>query len=164
MVSTEIRGLTPTAFCRDAGVRHNTFLMDAQQYSASMVSHPPRLASRRYTLLPIRVPGALHPKLIFLAGKHKGLVIVDSHSMTLAGFSPTGKSSFLVAFSVEQDTIMENSNPLSESEPNHRSTARDQPSGCRAPFFDSRRDAADYSCEMTSKPANHIVNSPTEFN
>jgi hypothetical protein len=70
----------------NAGVRHNVLLMDAQQYSASMVSHPPRLAGRRYTLLPVKVPGAFHPKLIFLAGKHKGLVVVGSHNMTLAGF------------------------------------------------------------------------------
>ncbi|MCH8840596.1 MAG: hypothetical protein IH831_07985 [Planctomycetes bacterium] len=70
----------------NAGVRHNVLLMDSQQYAASMASHPPRLAGRRYTLLPIKVPGAFHPKLILLAGKHKGLVVVGSHNMTLAGF------------------------------------------------------------------------------
>lgn len=70
----------------NAGVRHNVLMMDVQQYAASIASHPPRLAGRRYTLLPIQVAGAFHPKLIFLAGKHKGLVIVGSHNMTLAGF------------------------------------------------------------------------------
>ena len=70
----------------NAGVRHNVLLMDSRQYAASMASHPPRLAGRRYTLLPMKVPGAFHPKLIFLAGKNKGLVIVGSHNMTLAGF------------------------------------------------------------------------------
>jgi hypothetical protein len=70
----------------NAGVRHNVLLMDERQYSASMASHPPKLAGRRYTLLPVKVPGAFHPKLIFLVGKHKGLVAVGSHNMTLAGF------------------------------------------------------------------------------
>ena len=70
----------------NAGVRHNVLLMDAQQYSVSLQNHPPRLAGRSYTLAPISVPGAFHPKLIFLAGKQKGLVVVGSHNMTLAGF------------------------------------------------------------------------------
>ena len=70
----------------NGGVRHNVLLMDARQYAASLGSHPPRLAGRRYTLLPIQVAGAFHPKLIFLVGKHKGLVVVGSHNMTLAGF------------------------------------------------------------------------------
>lgn len=70
----------------NAGIRHNVLLMDAQQYSISLKNHPPRLAGRRYTLAPIAVPGAFHPKLIFLAGKQKGLIVVGSHNMTLAGF------------------------------------------------------------------------------
>jgi len=70
----------------NAGVRHNVLMMDAQQYAVSLASHPPRLAGRHYTLVPLKVPGAFHPKLIFLAGKHKGLVLVGSHNMTLAGF------------------------------------------------------------------------------
>ena len=69
-----------------AGVRHNVLLMDARQYAVSLVSHPPRLAGRQYTLLPVKVGGAFHPKLVFLAGKHQGLVLVGSHNMTLAGF------------------------------------------------------------------------------
>src|SRR3954451_18157227 len=70
----------------NAGVRHNALLMDAQQYAASLISHPPRLAGRQYTLLPVSVPGAFHPKLIFLTGKSKGAILVGSHNMTLAGF------------------------------------------------------------------------------
>jgi len=69
-----------------AGVRHNVLLIDQVQYSAALQSEPPRFAGRRYTLLPIRVPGAFHPKLIFLAGKHKGLIAIGSHNLTLAGF------------------------------------------------------------------------------
>jgi hypothetical protein len=70
----------------NAGVRHNVLLMDAQQYAASLINHPPRLAGRQYTLLPMSVPGAFQPKLIFLAGKNKGAILVGSHNMTLAGF------------------------------------------------------------------------------
>ena len=70
----------------NAGVRHNVLLMDARQYAASVANHPPRFAGRRYTLPPIVVPGAFHPKLIILCGKNKGLVVVGSHNMTLAGF------------------------------------------------------------------------------
>jgi len=69
-----------------AGVRHNVLLMDQGQYSSALQSDPPRLAGRRYTLVPIRVPGAFHPKLIFLAGKNKGLVAIGSHNLTIAGF------------------------------------------------------------------------------
>jgi hypothetical protein len=70
----------------NSGVRHNVVLMDAQQYAVSLSSHPPRLAGRSYTLMPVRVPGKFHPKLIFLAGKKRGLVIIGSHNLTLAGF------------------------------------------------------------------------------
>ena len=70
----------------NAGVRHNVLLMDAQQYAISAATNPPRLAGRQYSLMPVRVSGAFHPKLIFLAGKNKGLVVVGSHNMTLAGF------------------------------------------------------------------------------
>lgn len=70
----------------NAGVRHNVLLMDARQYSVSLQSHPPRLAGRDYTLASVAVPGAFHPKLIFLVGKQKGLLIVGSHNVTIAGF------------------------------------------------------------------------------
>jgi len=69
-----------------AGVRHNVLLMDAQQYGISLNSHPPRLAGRRYTLIPVSVAGAFHPKLILMVGKRKGFVAIGSHNMTLAGF------------------------------------------------------------------------------
>lgn len=70
----------------NAGVRHNVLMMDARQYAISVASHPPKLSGRKYTLMPMTVDGAFHPKLIFLAGKNKVLVIVGSHNMTLAGF------------------------------------------------------------------------------
>ena len=70
----------------NAGVRHNVLMMDAQQYAVSIHHHPPRLAGRRYTLLPVGVSGAFHPKLILLVGKKKALVAIGSHNVTLGGF------------------------------------------------------------------------------
>ena len=70
----------------NAGIRHNVLMMDAKQYAASINHHPPSLAGRRYSLIPIDVPGTFHPKLIMLFGKRKGLVAVGSHNTTLAGF------------------------------------------------------------------------------
>ena len=72
----------------NAGIRHNVLMMDAQQYTASILSHPPRLAGRRYTLIPVAVAGAgvFHPKLILLVGKKKALLAIGSHNVTLAGF------------------------------------------------------------------------------
>ena len=87
----------------NAGVRHNVLLMDAGQYSISVQNHPPRLAGRRYTLAPITVPGAFHPKLIFLAGKHKGLVVVGSHNMTLAGFGFNRELTNVIRISATDD-------------------------------------------------------------
>jgi len=69
-----------------AGIRHNVLLMDADQYGVSVRAHPPRMAGRQYTLMPISVGGAFHPKLILLVGKQKGLVVIGSHNLTLAGF------------------------------------------------------------------------------
>ena len=68
------------------GMRNNVLLMDSGQFGQSMVAHPPRLAGRHYSLVPIRAPGAFHPKLMFLAGKKKVLIVIGSHNMTLAGF------------------------------------------------------------------------------
>ena len=68
------------------GVRHNILMMDGAQATRSIQSHPPRLAGRHYTLIPMRSARAFHPKVIFLAGKNKGALLVGSHNMTLSGF------------------------------------------------------------------------------
>ena len=86
-----------------AGARHNVLLMDGQQYAMSVASHPPRLAGRSYTLMPVHVPGAFHPKLIFLTGKRKGLVVVGSHNMTIAGFGFNRELTNVIRISPEDD-------------------------------------------------------------
>ena len=70
----------------NAGARHNVLMMDAGQYATSIKNHPPRLAGRRYTIAPVQVAGAFHPKLILLLGKQKSLIAIGSHNVTLAGF------------------------------------------------------------------------------
>lgn len=68
------------------GIRHNVLMMDASQATLAVDRHPPRSAGRYYTLAPIKVAGAFHPKVVFLVGKKKGTLLVGSHNLTLSGF------------------------------------------------------------------------------
>lgn len=71
-----------------AGCRHNVVIMDKKQCAASWSneSSRPRLAGQAYTLLPIGVPGAFHPKICILVGPKKAAVLIGSHNLTLSGF------------------------------------------------------------------------------
>lgn len=70
-----------------AGCRHNVVLMDRGQCAASWESQVarPRLAGHAYTLLPIGVSGAFHPKVCLLLGPKKASILVGSHNLTLSG-------------------------------------------------------------------------------
>lgn len=68
------------------GVRHNILMMDAAQAALAIDRHPPHLAGRHYTFIPISTNGAFHPKIIFLVGKNKGILLIGSHNLTLSGF------------------------------------------------------------------------------
>jgi len=71
-----------------AGCRHNVVLMDRRQCAAAWESEAsrPRLAGFGYTLLPVGVSGAFHPKVCILAGPKKASVLIGSHNLTLSGF------------------------------------------------------------------------------
>lgn len=71
-----------------AGVRYNVVLMDAAQCAQSWTSEAarPRLAGHSYTLVPMRAPGAFHPKVCLLLGPKKAAILVGSHNLTLSGF------------------------------------------------------------------------------
>ncbi|MFL9898008.1 hypothetical protein PQR71_07545 [Paraburkholderia fungorum] len=71
-----------------AGCQQNIVLMDHAQCAASWQSEAtrPRLAGAAYSLLPVKVAGAFHPKVCILAGKKKAAVLVGSHNLTLSGF------------------------------------------------------------------------------
>ncbi|TRO31174.1 hypothetical protein EQ832_25105 [Pseudomonas sp. ALS1131] len=70
-----------------AGCRHNVVLMDRGQCAASWESQVtrPRLAGHAYTLLPIGVSGAFHPKVCLLLGAKKASILIGSHNLTLSG-------------------------------------------------------------------------------
>lgn len=70
-----------------AGCRHNVVLMDRQQCAVAWGSQAtrPRLAGHAYTLLPIGVNGAFHPKICMLLGPKKASILVGSHNLTLSG-------------------------------------------------------------------------------
>lgn len=69
------------------GCRYNVVLADQQQVAAAWATPElrPSLAGSAYTLAPIRMAGAFHPKVWFLAGRKKALLAVGSHNLTLAG-------------------------------------------------------------------------------
>jgi hypothetical protein len=71
-----------------AGCRHNVVLMDRRQCAVAWESEAtrPRLAGYAYTLLPVGVAAAFHPKVCLLLGKKKASVLIGSHNLTLSGF------------------------------------------------------------------------------
>jgi hypothetical protein len=71
-----------------AGSRYNVVLMDGAQCSQAWTSDAarPRLAGHGYALLPMKVPGAFHPKVCLLAGPRKAAILIGSHNLTLSGF------------------------------------------------------------------------------
>lgn len=81
-----------------SGVRHNVLMMDAAQAALAVDHHPPRSAGRYYTLAPIKVNGAFHPKVILLVGKRKGMLLVGSHNLTLSGFGYNREMSNLINY------------------------------------------------------------------
>ncbi|MBU0910667.1 MAG: hypothetical protein KJ717_13960, partial [Proteobacteria bacterium] len=82
-----------------SGVRHNVLMMDSSQASLAIDRHPPRSAGRLYTLTPIKVGAAFHPKIILLVGKKKGTLFVGSHNMTLSGFGFNREMTNLIRYS-----------------------------------------------------------------
>ena len=71
-----------------AGCTHNVLLVDATRCAEAFAVDElrPRRAGRDYTLIPVKVGGAFHPKLLLRFGKSKGSLLVGSHNMTLSGF------------------------------------------------------------------------------
>jgi hypothetical protein len=71
-----------------AGCTHNVLLVDAARCAEAFKSDElrPRRAGHDYTLIPVSVPGAFHPKVVLRLGKSKGSLFIGSHNATLAGF------------------------------------------------------------------------------
>lgn len=70
------------------GCRHNVVMMDARQCAEALgdPGHRPRFAGVKYTLIPVRAGGAFHPKIILLAGRSRGVLLVGSHNLTMSGY------------------------------------------------------------------------------
>lgn len=72
----------------DRGCINNVLFVDAGRCAEAFASEEtrPRRAGSDYTLIPVHMHGAFHPKLVVRIGKSKGSLLVGSHNMTLAGF------------------------------------------------------------------------------
>jgi hypothetical protein len=74
---------------RGVGCQHVLLLLDAARFSE--VAHDPelrpQLAGTLYTVIPVTVPGAFHPKLLMQVGEKGGRLWVGSHNLTMAGFN-----------------------------------------------------------------------------
>jgi len=85
-------------------IHHNLVLIDKNQFSQSIKSAPPRLAGTHYSLFPMFSPGAFHPKILLLAGKKKGVLIIGSHNLTISGFGYNRELTNVIRYSErEQD-------------------------------------------------------------
>lgn len=69
------------------GCRNNVLLVDQKQLASAYLSEAtrPRRAGIDYTLVPIDVQGAFHPKICLLAGKKRASLFVGSHNLTVSG-------------------------------------------------------------------------------
>lgn len=74
---------------RSHGCNNNLVVMDLRQYEASLLSGGNHLASlgKTYSVWPVSVPGAFHPKLILQSGQQNGRLILGSGNLTVRGFS-----------------------------------------------------------------------------
>lgn len=72
----------------DRGCTNNVLMVDAGTCAKAFANEHarPRRAGRDYTLIPVDLDGAFHPKLIVTLGKSKGALFVGSHNATLSGF------------------------------------------------------------------------------
>lgn len=88
-----------------AGCRHNVVLMDRTQCSVAWESEAtrPRLAGYAYSLLPVSVPGAFHPKVCLLLGPKKASLLIGSHNLTLSGFGYNREITNLIEIAGSKD-------------------------------------------------------------
>lgn len=74
---------------RGSGCRHVVVLADAERVADELASaaRRPSYAGEVYTLAPMRVAAAFHPKVLLLVGPKKSRLYVGSHNLTYAGFT-----------------------------------------------------------------------------
>ena len=88
------------------GCQNNAILMDSKQLQEAMNGHftRPKLAGFDYTLLPIKVVGAFHPKIIFLIGKNKACLLIGSHNLTISGFQKNKEITSKIYFKSQNES------------------------------------------------------------
>jgi len=84
---------------RSAGIFHHILMMDQSMCVQAMNDRPPRMSGYHYSLAPMRSAAAFHPKVLLLLGKHKGLLAVGSHNVTLSGFGQNLEITNVVRYS-----------------------------------------------------------------
>lgn len=74
---------------QSVGCGHVVLFLDEDRFREAVASDDrrPRLAGVEYTILPMRYPGAFHPKLLMQVGENHGRLWLGSHNLTLAGFN-----------------------------------------------------------------------------
>ncbi len=83
------------------GSYNNVLVMDRNQFDFACSSEAtrPNLAGFGYTLIPVSVPGAFHPKICMLAGKKRSSLFIGSHNLTISGFGYNREVSTLLQIS-----------------------------------------------------------------
>ena len=74
---------------RSRGCYNNLIIMDLQEYSRSLdfARGQIRKLGHQYTVWPVGMPGAFHPKLIFLSAEKQGKLVLGSGNLTVRGYS-----------------------------------------------------------------------------
>jgi len=74
---------------RSRGCYNNLVVMDLQQYSRSLdfARGEIRRLGHQYTVWPVAMPGAFHPKLILLTAEKQGKLVLGSGNLTVRGYS-----------------------------------------------------------------------------
>lgn len=88
------------------GCRYNILMMDSSRLSECVQesSTRPHFAGTSYVLLPMKVSGAFHPKIMILVNRRSALLFVGSHNMTLSGFGINRELTTKLLFKGDKDT------------------------------------------------------------
>lgn len=73
---------------RGAGITNINLLVDASMLEKYLASHLSSSATKfkaNYSITPVHIKGAFHPKMLFLAGKDKGYLAIGSGNITSSG-------------------------------------------------------------------------------
>lgn len=107
-------------YCLDRfnSLSHNgniTVILDRGVYEKTILgaeTHKPKTANIRYLLHPVSAPGVFHPKLVLLASKNKGRLIIGSANFTRPGITSNAELVGCYDYEAEKDESLK---PLFQS-------------------------------------------------